>query len=989
MLACLATLLVQALPADSPPIRPIAQLVHAQWNTKDGAPAGVRALAQTIDGYLWLGATRGLVRFDGVRFVPFVAPDSALRNVAVRRLVASRDGGLWIVWINGTVSRLRDGRWTSWREADGLPVAIDLTESSTGTVVAGTLKGLSRFDGEKWTDTSREWQYPGSQSQAVWFDRDDGLWSETESRVMHMPRGSDRFTDPGLPLYRSAVLAQFAQEPDGTIWMTELYRSVHTLRRAGDRLPETEVDIGGWSILIDRRGSLWIGTLGDGLRRITHPTRVRGKVIAKFGAEAESFTVKDGLLADVIYALLEDRDGSIWVATDVGVERFSEGAFTSIVTPGGTRDRRVYATRDSAIWISAYGRGGIVRLDPSRGTMDEISEILPFSMYQDPSGKLYTTAGRMVFDYRPERRDFVFDGLRRNDANVLWDMVVDSAGVAWFVDQTEGLMRLAGDSLVQVLPLPPSVAPRGSLLYDRRGRIWIQRSDRLFVYARGELTAFEPSRGDIPPQLGAMFEDRAGTIWVTSASGLSRFEGTRFRTILPETRGIPEWAVNGIVEDSEGAWWLATRTGVLRLPPGEVERAMADTSYVLRYRLFDERDGVPGAAASISLAADGRIWVGTNRGVASIDPRSLSLSTVPPVLIESIRIDDREVPLSGAVRIPPNGRDFEIDFTSTALGMADRIQFRYRLDGEDPAWRDVGSRRRAYYTRLAPGAYTFRVTASSGDGNWNETPAVLRFRVLPTWYQTGLFRTSVVLLILGVGASTAWLVQRQRQQQMRRVLTSQHQATLAERSRLAGELHDTLLQAFTGVTLQLQALRHRIQTAPREAEEDLGRMLQVADVALRDARSAVWDMRVPGLEERDVAAALEAAAHEAVASHRLAGGVPVDLEVTIAGDRRRLSPSVETAAHRIGREALTNALRHAEAKCIRLAIVFEPRRLCVDVRDDGVGFAMSQVQPTEGRGHWGLVGMRERARNVRGTVDVSSAPGSGTAVLLRIPVEPT
>ena len=213
-------------------------------------------------------------------------------------------------------------------------------------------------------------------------------------------------------------------------------------------------------------------------------------------------------------------------------------------------------------------------------------------------------------------------------------------------------------------------------------------------------------------------------------------------------------------------------------------------------------------------------------------------------------------------------------------------------------------------------------------------------------------------------------------------------AALAERTRLAGELHDTLLQAFTGVTLQLQALRRLMLDTPHQAEQELGRMLKVADVALRDARAAVWDMRAPELEAHDVAAALEESAHEAVASHRFAGGAPVDLEVTITGDRRRLSPAVETAAHRIGREAVTNALRHAEAKRIRVAIAFESRRLCLDVRDDGVGFDVAHLQPTEGLGHWGLVGMEERARNARGTLDVTSTPGAGTAVLLRVPVEP-
>ena len=273
------------------------------------------------------------------------------------------------------------------------------------------------------------------------------------------------------------------------------------------------------------------------------------------------------------------------------------------------------------------------------------------------------------------------------------------------------------------------------------------------------------------------------------------------------------------------------------------------------------------------------------------------------------------------------------------------------------------------------------MAASTSEGVWNETPAVLRFRVLPAWYQTLWFRAGVVLSILAVGAAAAWLVQRQRQHQMQR----EYRAMLAERTRVAGEMHDTLLSAFTGVTIQLQAVRRRMLTAPHEAEQDLGRTLDVADVALRDARSAVWDMRAPELEQCDVAEAIENSAREAVASHQTISGVPIALEVTVTGDRKRLAPAVEACAFRIGREAVANAIRHAMAKRICIAIAFESEHLRVEVRDDGIGFDVTHLQPTEGRGHWGLVGMRERARTVRGTLDVSSMPGSGTAVVLRVP----
>jgi signal transduction histidine kinase len=608
------------------------------------------------------------------------------------------------------------------------------------------------------------------------------------------------------------------------------------------------------------------------------------------------------------------------------------------------------------------------------------------NLFQDASGVFWSVADDGI--YRLHGRRFLRIPLRRSDARHFLDITIDRAGTVWVFDGSLGLLRLSGDSLIQVAPRSQPSYQHVYLFSDRARRIWVGEPQGPSLFANGQLRLFAASRGEGPADVNGFFEDRAGDIWVISGGGLSKFEGSRFRTIYPQ-------AVYGIVEDDTGAWWIATKEGVLRLPPGEADRALADSEYHLRYRLFDQQDGLPGmitkgtSGTLVTRTGDGRIWVATDGGLATIEPRDISQNVAaPPVLIEAVRIDGRELAPADEIAVPPRSADLEIDYTATSLSIPERVRFRYQLEGTDETWREVGTRRRAYYSRLPPGRYRFRVMASNAGGVWNETGADLVLRVLPTWYQTAWFRSGLVLLIGALGAAAAALVQRRRHLLSQQALRGKYEATLAERTRLAGELHDTLFQAFTGVTLQLQALRRRMLTAPHEAEQDLGRMLKVADVALRDARSVVWDMRAPELEARDVAAALEAAAHEAVAAHCFAGGAPVHLEVTITGDRRRLSPAVETAAHRIGREAVANALHHAEAKCIRLAIVFEPCHLCVEVRDDGVGFDAAQLQPAEGRGHWGLVGMGERTRTARGTLDVNSAPGSGTTVLLRLPVEP-
>jgi len=965
--------------------------MHTVWSSRAGAPIEPRALAQTSDGYLWIAGQRGLVRFDGIRFVPFVPPDTGLRNLSAGRLLASRDGGLWVVWAMGAVSRLESGRLSTWRESDGLPATFDLAESSTGILVAGTAKGLWQFSDGKWRDASSEWRLPGEQGRAVWFDRGDGLWVETESRVVRLPRGDGQIPDSGLRLLRSAVKAEFAQERDGTVWMTELYRSTHDFPRADDPRRMTEIDLGGWSLLVDRKGSLWVGTLGDGLRRIVDPGEVRGRIIAKFGKETEAFSSRDGLQSDVIYSVLEDREGSIWVAGNRGLERFRDGAFTPVVPPGSMRAHYVYATRDSALWIGGYGRGGYQRLDPRSRKMEEIGErfvpltdrFVPLTLYQDPSGTIWTLNGEKVFRFDPVKRDFVALPLRRNDAKFLRDIVVDPAGTIWLFDESVGLMRLAGDSLIRVAALPPAIDLTGSLFRDRQGRIWIAQFDQLGVYEHGRLRLFP--RGEIPARINTFFEDRAGNLWAASNAGLSRFDGDRFRT-LPEHQGVPERFVYGVAIDQDDAWWLATRTGVLRLPPGEAERAMADSTHVLQYRRFDHRDGLPGVIVSsaqgqlITRGADGRIWVGADSGVASIDPRRLPPPVVTPVLVESVRVDDREIPLSGAVTIPPGGRDLEIDYTSTALAVADRVQFRYQLEGEDPGWRDVGTRRRAYYTGLGPGRYTFRVTADNGDGIWNEAGAALRFRVLPAWYQTLWAQGALLLLIIGFGAVTAWQVQRQRHARAQQVLAGRYEATLAERARIAQDLHDTVLQGFAGVSMQLKAAERALPDAPDVAAETLMHVQQLTRETLREARERVMDLQEPESGHADLARALEAGAKGLVA------GTGITLILTASGERRRLPRALETAAILIGREAIANAVRHAKPRRIEVDVGFEATMLRLEVRDDGSGFTPEQSERAHRLGHLGLTGMQDRAARAGGSCAVRPGSSGGTVVAVVLPI---
>ena len=982
MLACLAALQIGVSAVDSAP-RPIAEWLHSTWTAKHGVPADIRALAQTKDGYLWVGTALGLVRFDGVRFVPFTPGTDTLKSVAVRRLLASRDGGLWIVWGGGGVSRFHRDTLTTYGEADGLPTTFDLTESSSGVLVAGTSKGLFRFVDGKWNGASDDWRFPKTQSQGVWFDRDEVLWAQTPDRVLYLPADSQRFVDSGTQLTSAPVPAQFAQAKDGTIWMAELPRSAHTLRKPGDQRPLSEVMVGAWTILVDRKGSLWIGSLGDGVRRVLDPARIAGRQIAQFGSEIEHITMRNGLQSDFIYALLEDREGGIWVATRRGLSHFREGAFTPGPTRGAVRERFVRAARDSSVWVVAASVPGFLRFRSGRQEVFTESLLNPRNLFHDDKGVLWTVGREGVFRF--QGRGFERIPLRAGAVRAAADVIVDSTGAVWVVEAASGLLRLTGDSLVLVSRLPPSVDPRAHLSLDRRGRIWIRQFDQLALYDRGQLRVFAAAKNEAPLSVAGIFEDRAGNIWAVGRSGVSRFEGDRFRT-LPERQGVPGRAVYGIADDESGAWWVVAQSGVLRVPPGEFERAMADSSYTIRFRRFDHQDGLPGAIAGtpegpvVTRAADGMIWVATDSGVASIDPRNLADADAPPVLIETVRVDGRQLPRSNEITIPPESRDLEIDYTATILSIPERVHFRYQLEGEDRGWHDVGARRRAYYAGLDPGTYRFRVSARHVDGVWSDSGAVLTLRVLPAWYQTLWFRAAVALMIGALGATAAFLFQRRRHARAHAALAARYEATLAERARIAQDLHDTLLQGFAGVTLQLKTAELALPEQPDVAVETIFRVQRLARESLREARERVWDMRRTESSGDDLPAALEAIARDRSA------GTDLDVSVVTAGERRRLTRPVEDAALRIAREAIVNALRHAEARRIEIHVVFGATSLRMEVRDDGRGFTPDEAEQARRRGHFGLSGARERAANMGGRCDIRTRPGGGTVVAVELPL---
>jgi signal transduction histidine kinase len=370
--------------------------------------------------------------------------------------------------------------------------------------------------------------------------------------------------------------------------------------------------------------------------------------------------------------------------------------------------------------------------------------------------------------------------------------------------------------------------------------------------------------------------------------------------------------------------------------------------------------------------------------VAVIDPRDLGGHDVPlHLVVESARVDGRELALVNGAALPARTSDLQIDYTTTALSIADRVQFRYRLEGADTAWREVGTRRQAFYTALEPGSYRFLVSANRGDGQWEDANASWSFRVLPAWYQTASFRFLLVLTIAGVGGLLVWVVQRRRHLRAQAELERRYEITMAERSRIAEDLHDTLLQGFAGVNLQLIAAELALPAKPDVAAETIVRVQRLTEESLREARHRVWEMRDAAAPGDDLTTALETVARDRTAN------TPIEVAVTASGSSLRLPRDVEDAAFRIGREAIVNAVRHAKASRIELHLDYGASAFRLEVRDDGRGVDPIDAAEARDRGHFGLGNMQNRASLMGGRCEVKSRTGGGTVVSLELPLAAT
>jgi len=960
--------------------RAVAELQHMRWLGKDGAPSGLTSLAQTPDGFLWLGTEYGVYRFDGLRFTK---ADAHTKNrfppESARALYAAKDGGLWVGFSQGPeVALLRNDTVSIFRSTDakGIGTVNSIAEDEDGNVWFGAYNGLCMH--KPGSDGLRcdGWDgLPARFIKTVYCDRDGTLWVSDGTTLYARRKGTDPFVKM---LDGFGWISWVRQAPDGRLWIADPKGPVRVIAFDDGGKPRVDgsISVVSAGLGFDADGTLWISTLGKGIRRVRDPGRVKSAITLDDGSALEPFIQDDGLSGDYAWPILIGREGEVWVGTSAGIDRFQERSLVPANFPKGAHDFALAAGDDGTVWAGTTNHS--LMLLKGR-ELREFKNVPPEVNYAHRAADGTVWIGAASGIYRVENGEPVRVAPLPKPEQVR-SILVDREGVVWIVLPVGNLYRWEKGEWTQI-PAPPGVPPPARLhaaLQDLDGNLWFSYTRGAIVEKRaGQDKVFGANEGLDVGEVRTLYQGRHA-LWAGGTKGLAFFDGTKFRTVGADAPGELD-GVSGIVQLQNGDLWLRSSAGLMHYTAQAVGNA--SRGQPLRGERFDYLDGLPGQSALISPVptlvegTDHRLWLATGVGVVWIDPAHLVRNTLPPPLrIESMTSADQPLPLAGEVTLPAGFDRVQINYTAASLRVPERTAFRYRLDGVDTEWQDAGQRREALYNNLAPGNYHFHVAAANEDSGWNPAAATVEFEVPPLFHQTWAFRALIALAALSLLLLGFYL-------RMRHVLARVallHQERIVERERIARDLHDTLLQGVQGLILRFQATSLGMREGDPTRSEIEGTLTR-ANRILEEGRDKVMGLRSVVECDMQVEQAWSELAME------LASLNGPDFKLTTEGTPHELMPLIRDEVHRIGAEAIINAFRHAQATRIEVEVGYAPTELRVRIRDNGRGIPDEVLQAGKRAGHWGLPGMTERATWMRARLAVWSKLGAGTEVELRVP----
>jgi signal transduction histidine kinase/ligand-binding sensor domain-containing protein len=993
----LAPVAIAAANPDTGSPRLMAHYTHQRWSEESDAPRPVFALAQDRRGYLWIAAAAGLFRFDGIRFEPMGAGIDLVAQGAPSAILVRRNGDVWTNFERtGRFAVYREGRLRLLDAPPSPDRVLAMHETADGTIWVLTEKmglPLLRYRGGRWTSFGTEAGAPLDNPFSMVVTADGAVWVSfaLSGAVGKLRPGATRFEfirrDPGAQ-------GRLSLDPQERVWISDMHGSYPLTGPGAQGKPPplrfpyaTDAgEIRGWP-RFDREGNLWIATYYEGLQRVTRPDPRGAETRAEAAARVEHFTARGGLSSNATTRTFQDAEGNVWAGTQNGLDRFWPATLRyepELAQPAAYGDLLLRAS-DGSVYIGEAATVYRVRPNARPEPIFRSPGNEPRTLCEAPDGAIWIglnngsgtgpNAGKPIMIWR---NGSIRRGPRVPLKYVLYDCAFDGRGDFWVTAWHGGIARLHQGRWQRIASAPGQpFAPR-SMTTDDRGRIVVHWSDRVLSRLDGPARrSFPIPFGGYAPNDISLNRDIPGALLVGGEFGLSRFDGTGFRTIT--ARRLPLFSgVNGTVRTATGDTWLASPAGILRVRSADLDRAFADPAWTPPMQVFGAADGLRSRPHSHSRNAivqggDGRLWIATQTGTLWLDPKDVKRSLTPPEVAVGALVADRIYRDPTNLTLPAGRSDIEIDFAVLSFSNPRATQVRYRIEGQDSDWVEAGTRRQAFYTNLAPGTYRFRLIAANDNGVWNEAGATVEFTIPPTFIQSKYFLALCASIVLAL----LWLAYRLRMAQVAGRIRTRLEERMGERERIARELHDTLLQSVQGLVLRFQSVANKMPP-DGPARGQLESALARADDIIAEGRDRVQDLRGASdkgdlpelLKERAVAAGFDPA---------------IGVRIVVEGRQRPLDPLVAVELGRIVDEALFNVCRHANASAVEIVVRFGNRQLGVEIRDDGVGMPPDVVAQGHKPGHFGLVGMRERAERIGCSLSIDSRTGMGCAITMTLP----
>lgn len=954
------------------PHRGPSDYTRDRWGAEQGFPgATVYSITQTPDGYLWLGTERGLVRYDGVNFHLYGHEDSPLFPTGpIQELMTDADGNLWIRPQTRSLLRYRDGALqdvTPELDAGRSGVTAMCRGAGGEALFAVRGEGVFAYAGGRFTKLFSTAERPNWLVIAMTTTGDGKVWMGTRDAGILVMSAGQVSEVQGLPDRKVNSLLAAA---DGKVWVGT---DAGVVRLNGDGTGPTGAPapldrIQSLALLADRDANVWVGA-GRGLFRLNDG-----------GVSALDEGVKD---AWAVNAIFEDREGSLWVGSTGGVERLRDNAFMTYQPPDGlpTEGGAVYVDAEGRAWLAPmsgglyWGKGG--RFVPVKeGGLDRD---VVYSVAGGPGGLWVGRRSGGLTRLKYDGAAFSSETYTRADGlaqNSVYAVALGRDGAVWAGTLSGGVTRLK-DGAFTTYTNADGLASNSvlAILGGSDGAMWFGTASGLSVLSGDRWRTYGSADGLPPGAVNCLAEDSTGALWVGTDGGVAVVRAGQVKVPREAPEALRE-PVLGLTADGNGWLWVSTSKHVLRVRRDKLEGGALDAADVREFGLADGLRSAEGVKRHKSVAADalGRVWFYTSRGLSVVAPARVADDSPPAIVhVEGITADGSGVDVRGKVRIPGATRRITFSFVGLSLNVPERVRYRYRLDGFDQDWSEAVAAREAVYTNLSPGSYRFHVIASNSEGVWNGRESVIQFEIEPAFWQTWWFRLSCVV----AAGLCVFAFYRVRVRRLARLLNVRFEERLAERTRIAQDLHDTLLQGVLSASMQLHVAAAQVpDTSP--AKPLVSRVLQLMTQVVEEGRTAVRGLRSRAGDSTDLAEALSAIRHD------FASPPGADYRINVTGQPRPLHPLVRDGVYRIGREALINAFRHARARTVEVKIEYEARGLRLIVRDDGAGID-SEVLSSGRSGHWGLSGMRERAEDFGAELEVRSRAGEGTEVRLSIP----